>query len=483
MPSPTKPRALLPLLAVAGVGLVGACARQGAPPGGPQDRRPPVVIATEPDTFAVLTKPFDGPVVFRFDERISERPSTGTLDDAVLVSPHTGDVRVSHGRTTIEVKLDGGFEPGKVYRVTLLPVVKDLFNNTMMDPVDLVFSTGAEIVPSAIAGEAWDRITGRGMEGAVVTATSEDSTVYLARTDSGGIYAFRYLVPGRYLLTAFEDRNRNDEADLMEPQGTRTDSLSGPDTLITNIPVLQPDTTPAHLASATMLDSIRVVLLFDDYLDPDAPVSAIQVGIAREGRANRPIVRTFQEWEYAAYVEATRADLARRDSLMAAFAARARDTMTVPDTTVRADTAEIDTTRAAVDSARGRPVVAARPARPAGPPDLPPLSGGAPRAPAARGAAAGGAPATGPEGETLPGRRLVVQLRQPPLADTTYQVTVEGVVNINGLPDGGGETDLVWKAPADTAAARDSAAVPDTVPAADTVPPDTALVFLRGRKR
>jgi hypothetical protein len=77
----------------------------------------------------------------------------------------------------------------------------------------------------------------------------------------------------------------------------------------------------------------------------------------------------------------------------------------------------------------------------------------------------------------------VVQLRQPPLADTTYQVTVEGVVNINGLPDGGGETDLVWKAPADTAAARDSAAVPDTVPAADTVPPDTALVFLRGRKR
>lgn len=478
MPSPTKPRALLTLLAVAGVGLIGACARQGAPPGGPQDRRPPVVVATEPDTFTVLTKPFDGPVVFRFDERISERPSTGTLDDAVLVSPLTGNVRVSHGRRSLEVTVGGGFELGRVYRVTLLPVIKDLFNNTMMDPVDLVFSTGAEIVPSAIAGVAWDRITGRGMDGVVVTATSEDSTVYLARTDTGGIYAFRYLVPGAYRLTAFEDRNRNDEVDPMEPQGMRADSLSGPDTLFTDIPVLQPDTTPAHLTSATMLDSIRVVLLFDDYLDPAAPSADIEVDISREGGRSPSIARVFNEPEYAFYVEDARAEIARRDSVRAALEARVRDTMTVPVAPVRPDTAAVDTTGAAPDSTRGRPTVVARPARPAGPPDLPPVAGGAGGRPAA-----GGAPLTGPEGETLPGRRLVVQLREPPMADTTYAVTVQGAVNINGLPDGGGEADLVRKAPADTAAAHDSTSVPDTVPAADTVPPDTALVFLRGRNR
>lgn len=478
MPSPTKPRALLTLLAVAGVGLIGACARQGAPPGGPQDRRPPVVVATEPDTFTVLTKPFDGPVVFRFDERISERPSTGTLDDAVLVSPLTGNVRVSHGRRSLEVTVGGGFEPGRVYRVTLLPVIKDLFNNTMPDPVDLVFSTGAEIVPSAIAGLAWDRITGRGMDDVVVTATTEDSTVYLARTDTGGIYAFRYLVPGAYRLTAFEDRNRNDEVDPMEPQGVRTDSLSGPDTLFTDIPVLQPDTTPAHLTSATMLDSVRVVLLFDDYLDPAAASADIEVDISREGRRSERIVRVFDEAEYAVYVEDTRADIARRDSVRAAREARVRDTMTVPVAPVRPDTAGVDTTGVAPDSTRGRPTVAARPARPAGPPDLPPVAGGAGGRPAA-----GGAPPTGPEGETLPGRRLVVQLREPPMADTTYAVTVQGAVNINGLPDGGGEADLVRKTPADTAAAHDSTSVPDTVPAADTVPPDTALVFLRGRNR
>jgi len=488
MPSPSQARALIMLLSVAGVGLVGACARQGAPPGGPEDRRPPVVVATEPDTFAVLTESFDGPVVFRFDERISERPSTGTLDEAVLVSPHTGDVRVSHGRSTIEVKLDGGFEPGKVYRVTLLPVIKDMFNNAMMDPVDLVFSTGGEIVPSAVAGEAWNRITGSGMDGLVVTATTADSTVYLARTDTGGIYAFRYLVPGAYRLTAFEDRNRNGVVDPSESRGTRTDTLNGPDTLITDIPVLQPDTTPAHLASATMLDSIHALLLFDDYLDPGSPTSAIAVRISWGGTDVGVVGRVFQEFEYTAYAEQVREAIARRDSIRQAEAARARDTMTVPDTTAPRDTTTVvrDTVGAAPPARRLR---IAQPRKPEGPPELP----AEPGATRPRGATRE-APAVGPDGEPLPGRRLVAQLRVPLLPDTTYQVTVQGAVNINGLVDGGGETDLVWTPPADTAAAHDSTSAPDTalaadtIPpdtalAADTVPPDTALVFLRGRKR
>ena len=98
------------VVACLGMALAGACARQGAPPGGPEDRRPPVVIRTEPDTFARL-EGFDGPVRFHFDERISERVD-GVLDDAVVVSPATGDVRVSHNRTTLTVDVAGGFRPG-----------------------------------------------------------------------------------------------------------------------------------------------------------------------------------------------------------------------------------------------------------------------------------------------------------------------------------------------------------------------------------
>src|SRR3990172_4563236 len=156
MPSFRSLRVALALLAAGSTGLVAACARQGAPPGGPEDRRPPVIVSTDPEPFAVLTEPFRGPVRFRFDERVSERVSGGTLDDAVLVSPRTGQVRVGHGRQDIAVELSGGFKPGMVYRITLLPVLRDLFNNQMRDPFELVFSTGGDLNASAVAGTVWN---------------------------------------------------------------------------------------------------------------------------------------------------------------------------------------------------------------------------------------------------------------------------------------------------------------------------------------
>ena len=203
-------------LAAAGLmALVGGCARQALPPGGPEDKRPPVVVATVPDTFAV-DRDFTGPVVFRFDERISERVQGGNLDDAVIVSPGTGRVRVHHGRQGLEVTVAGGFRPGFVYRVTLLPVIQDLFNNRLRDPFELVFSTGGTFNPSAVAGLVWDRITGKGVEPAEVRAYSPgqgiteagDTIFHVARTDSGGIYVFRYLPAGAYRVVAFQDRNR-----------------------------------------------------------------------------------------------------------------------------------------------------------------------------------------------------------------------------------------------------------------------------------
>ena len=55
-----------------------SCARPEAPTGGERDVIAPVVILTEPDTFARVDS-FDEAVVIRFNERISERPSSGAL--------------------------------------------------------------------------------------------------------------------------------------------------------------------------------------------------------------------------------------------------------------------------------------------------------------------------------------------------------------------------------------------------------------------
>jgi len=186
----------------------------------------------------------DGLIRFEFDERISERSSSGTLDNAVIISPRSGELVVGHDSRSLTIELVGGFRPDLVYRVTLLPVVRDLFGNQMRDPFELIFSTGGETIPTTLAGIAWDRITGSGVNDYQVWATSldDDSIVHVAVTDNQGVYAFRYIPGASYEITAFDDRNADGVLDMMEIQGSRRLSIENGDTVFLDFPVLQPDT-------------------------------------------------------------------------------------------------------------------------------------------------------------------------------------------------------------------------------------------------
>jgi hypothetical protein len=142
-----------------GLALVVSCAMPSRPSGGPRAWIPPMVVSTWPDTFEVI-EPTRKPVVIRYSTRLSERPTEGTLDNAVLVSPATSGHRVKLTRNGLEISVTGGFRPDLVYRVRVLPTIKDLFGNAMEGPFELVFSTGGEFEPNVIAGLATDRISG-----------------------------------------------------------------------------------------------------------------------------------------------------------------------------------------------------------------------------------------------------------------------------------------------------------------------------------
>ena len=448
--------------AALGITLASSCAQQGAPPGGPEDLRPPIVVRTIPDTFELLGT-LDGSIRFEFDERISERSSSGTLDNAVIISPKTGEVVVGHGSRSLTIELVGGFRPDLVYRVTLLPVVRDLFGNQMRDPFELVFSTGGETVPTTLAGIAWDRITGSGVNDYQVWATplDEDSVVHVAVTDNQGVYAFRYIPGASYEIVAFEDRNADAVLDMMEIQGSRRLLIENGDTVFLNFPVLQPDTTPAALVSASALDSVTLLLEFDDYLDPALILESIDLAVTSEDSTDLVVDSILHEHDYLAYVAMVMDSLVVLDSMDAVSQAAAMAAAIA----AKSDSTIADSIASDIGVSQDDPEIleAIEPVRRRGPPNLDGRSVSPPSREVSPNSA-GGRQASGPDGEQLPARRIILLLGNPVLPDITYNVVINNLENLYGVPLGGGETSF-FVAPAgiaDTADVVDSILVPDT---------------------
>lgn len=401
------------LLVLAALSLAG-CAQARQPTGGEPITTPPRVVEVSPTPFSVKTD-LSQPVVIRFDERLSERlHGVRELRDAVLVSPETGEVRVRRGRRHLEISVAGGWQPGLVYRVVVLPVIQDLFNNVRREPVELVFSTGPDIPETAVAGLVEDRLTARAVADARVEATHlEAGHAYVAMTDSAGFFALRHVPVGDYQLHAWLDRNRDQRRDFAEPRDSVRLAVTPQDTLVLELALLPGDTTPARLATASIIDSTKVQLTFDDYFEP-GPVDGTG--------------RLYLAEDTAFVAEGTLFHGTRLDSLRAA---------------------DREAEGAAADTAAGAA---------AEPPSVAPPAAGPPTGRASR-----------PEPRrALPERELILLLTDLLEPETRYLVVVEGVTNIHGISGGGGSASFTTPAPPPPP--------PDPPPAPDPPaepPPDT----------
>ncbi|HEU0077247.1 MAG TPA: Ig-like domain-containing protein, partial [Longimicrobiaceae bacterium] len=252
-----------------------ACAHIEPPPGGPEDREAPQLLATRPDTMR-RGGAFSDPVVLLFDERLSEQ----SVRDAVSVSPRTSAAEVDHRGDEIRVSLRRGWESGRIYQVTVEPGVQDLFNNRRTEPVRLVFSTGPEIPDTRLSGTVTARTTGRPEVGTRVEATlAPDSLVYAAQTDSTGAFTFRQIPAGQYRVRAFRDQNADRELQDYEPRDTARATVAAGATPTVRLRVLEPDSTAPRAASVQSADSAWIEVKFDDYLDPLQAFAPTQVRV------------------------------------------------------------------------------------------------------------------------------------------------------------------------------------------------------------
>ena len=395
-----------------------ACANQGAPPGGPQDRTGPQVVETFPEPFAVVTA-FDDEIWVEFDERISERGAQGALDGAVVISPESGEVSVRHSSRALRVTMEGGFRPDEVYRVTVLPVVQDLFRNAMIDAFEFSFSTGPEMTPTVLAGSIVDRITDQPVAGAQVTARAErpegveesdDQVIptHIATTDSRGVYAFRYVPAGRYDLTAFVDENRNREHNDLEPISTAREELNPADTVFLDFALLAPDTTPALVGNVDVVDSLTLAVGFDDFLDPDSELTGVSASLGPDSLPPIDIVAIMHERDYTARQRVIQDSLHVSDSIR-----------------FEEDQQQIELLLSAGDSTAAAEISSELTVpRPAARSDLREL-----------------------QTRDLPKRVLFLLLSDTLTVDGSYELSMADVTNINGVPGGGGTAEVLREAP------------------------------------
>ncbi|HEU0012552.1 MAG TPA: Ig-like domain-containing protein [Longimicrobium sp.] len=259
----------------AAVVVLSACAQPQPPPGGPEDKEPPRLIATRPDTLARLGS-WTGPAVFVFDEGLSEQG----VEEAVTVSPAGGSVAVDKSGDEIRVQPRRGWLPGRVYQVELAPGIQDRFGNKRTEGTRLVFSTGPEIPDTRATGVVTERTTGQPVRDARVEAVLRpDSLVYAARTDSAGAFTLQQVPPGAYTLRAYRDANRNQALDPFEARDSTALEIAVGQAPRAELAVLMPDTTGPVLGSARPSGE-WIELRFDDFLDPAQPLDPSQVAIA-----------------------------------------------------------------------------------------------------------------------------------------------------------------------------------------------------------
>lgn len=262
-----------------------ACARMGAPPGGPEDRVPPVLLATVPESVGVYPD-WKHDVEFRFDEVVSEGGSpsqgfgTGDLEKLILLSPSSRVPVIHWKRDRITVRPREGWKPNRVYRIELLPGLADLRRNRLDTTTVLTFSTGGALPTDTIRGIVIDWPAGRVAVGALVELILRpDSLVYRAVTDSGGRFLAAPMPRGDYLVYAAIDQNR----DLR--RGTRESydsAVVAPGAAVPPLWLLPRDTLGPRITQVTASDSVSATIGFSQPLDPAQRFDSLGFSLRRQ---------------------------------------------------------------------------------------------------------------------------------------------------------------------------------------------------------
>ncbi|MFH2057069.1 MAG: Ig-like domain-containing protein [bacterium] len=238
--------------------LVGGCAKEEAPLGGPEDETPPMLLGTTPRSGE-----FGVPVSTRIEVEFSERIERKTVTDAIFISPPLkNEPRISVKGSRIVIEPDGPLDSVRTYVVTIGARTADIHGNNLRNSISFAFATGWTIDSSTIRGRIYDNFAPLRNFQVFAYELSPfmfDSLFtlfpdYITQTGENGDFKFEFMRQATYLVIGVAD---SDHDNLINPGSEKIALAQG---LIVSSPPTD-SIHKFHLFHITQYDSSRVEVL------------------------------------------------------------------------------------------------------------------------------------------------------------------------------------------------------------------------------
>ncbi len=247
--------------------MIGGCANQQTPGGGPIDKIPPIIVVCYPDSNTTNYK--ENYFEFTFSKYVDKR----AFKEALFISPAIeGGQEISWTNKTVTVSYKDGFKKAKTYNVSVGTDLVDLNNRNRMDKTySLTFATGEKIDKGVIQGMLFDTKPSGVM--AYSYAFSDTLNIlkqmpdYVSQVGEKGDFRLNGVAPGRYRVFLIRDEFKDF---LYHPESnfigipTSDIVLSEQDSVVKGLTFMMTkiDTVKPRLSGATMTDRFHVLATF-----------------------------------------------------------------------------------------------------------------------------------------------------------------------------------------------------------------------------
>lgn len=247
--------------------LLGSCANQTSPTGGPTDKTPPTLVTSSPRDNEKNFKGLTIQLLFSEDIKL-KNPK-----EEILITPSIGKKSkfIAKGkRVTIEPELP--WLENTTYSITLREGVQDITEGNPAENIRIAFSTGPSIDSLQLSGtinfafheKVADQITVAIYEKDTFDIFNHTPT-YFTFTDKKGNYLLKNLKTGKFFVYAFEDKNKNLK---VESKTEAFSFLSKPvdlsDTSKVNLSLIRVDARPIKITTVRHSKSISSIRFSKD---------------------------------------------------------------------------------------------------------------------------------------------------------------------------------------------------------------------------